>query len=667
MAQAPVASGIPLEAPGPSIPSLERVNELATATSISDTQLQQLEREVAAPQEEDERSPRPLLTRLLVASPSTAASASSASSPSSAAAASTAAAPAANETGHVLLSVWMDHMIHGLEAFLENSSSSSGGANPVEAILRARRPHLQQLSRRLAPPEDDDGLGQVSKIASDPPSGFVRANAALKSSLFSSAEGKLEPDEAPFRASAPPKVLGDVPAPKKMTRAVQKLVNLNRVKKMCVAAVEPPKEDSQEKTELSDAAGSGGQEEEKATRFSDKVEIMSNASMDSAEELPPPAARESYGKRRQSRKESVVQLQATRWLEENFNQFGREDQEASIKAYLTHVHVPRIAWQQLFQMFVRIATLYALISTPVLLSFHRPPSAFISACEVLCEIILIASVADPFVYGITDPETNEVVSNFREVLKMSIWSLDFICDVLSAVPWHALWLISGATQSVLLQLTLLRMLRLPQLVLGFVSADDEVRTHHTHIFSKVNPNLMRVIKLSALFFLMVHLVACGYRSVGSQRDGSTWAYYAADKPSIFNEWVQAMYWALCGVLGENMQPEDFSESTYNSIVVAIGIMLNSCIVGSITSLIGSLDENAAKHKKRLDAVNMFMSRNHVDPEIGDQVLQYYRYMFSSVSRIGSGLFDDLSSSLRLKIDVCIRSATSSANAHRNAW
>merc|ERR1711971_252235 len=93
---------------------------------------------------------------------------------------------------------------------------------------------------------------------------------------------------------------------------------------------------------------------------------------------------------------------------------------------------------------------------------------------------------------------------------------------------------------------------------------------------------------------------------------------------------------------------------YNSTVIAVGVLLNSCIAGSITSLLGSLDERAAKQKAKLDGINTFMQRNKIAPDLSDQVRQYYKYLFASLeAHSRGGLFDDLSPSLKLKLDLSL--------------
>jgi len=299
-----------------------------------------------------------------------------------------------------------------------------------------------------------------------------------------------------------------------------------------------------------------------------------------------------------------------------------------------------------------VARLYTLVVTPLVACFSFAPPPTASTFEVLCELMLLASISVPFLRGLWDAEASQWVTSRGAVLMAYARGWLWL-DVLSAIPWHTMWLVGGSRDPLLLRLSLMRLLQLPRLVSEFFT-EGETHIFSSSVFASLHPNLLRALKLFCLFFLMVHLVACGYYFVASSHGGSTWAAYAAEQPSLMEEWTHAYYWALCGVLGENMAPAGFAEAAYNSMVIAVGVLLNSCIVGSITSLLGSLDERAARQKSKLDSVNAFMQRNGVTSDLCEQVRQYYKYLYASVQvQSADGMFDDLSSSLRLKIDLCI--------------
>jgi len=108
-------------------------------------------------------------------------------------------------------------------------------------------------------------------------------------------------------------------------------------------------------------------------------------------------------------------------------------------------------------------------------------------------------------------------------------------------------------------------------------------------------------------------------------------------------------------------PRGFVETAYNIVVMLMGLFLNSCIIGSIASLLGSIDDRTATQKAKLDAVNAFMQRHGVQQKLWEQVRQYYLYCFATANYrplVNSGsedaLFADLSPSLRLKLSLCIR-------------
>jgi len=295
-----------------------------------------------------------------------------------------------------------------------------------------------------------------------------------------------------------------------------------------------------------------------------------------------------------------------------------------------------------------IIRLYTFIFTPLYVCFYHQPPMWASVFEVMSELVLLANAMVPFICGMEDMETKSWVTSWSEVFRIYPCQEIFV-DTLSAIPWHMIWWIDGQQHSILLRLSLLRLMQLPNFNAHFIFGQNNIFSSSK--FGSVHPNQLRVAKLMCIFFLMVHLVACGYYLVASNSHGE-WGAYATDQSLLFVEWTHAYYWALCGVLGENMGPNTFMEAVYNSIVIALGVVLNSCIIGCITSLLGTLDENAACQKSKLDAVIMFFHKNHVPPELSAQVFQYYKYKFQS-HFVDHEVFQDLSDSLRLKIDICI--------------
>jgi CRP-like cAMP-binding protein len=298
----------------------------------------------------------------------------------------------------------------------------------------------------------------------------------------------------------------------------------------------------------------------------------------------------------------------------------------------------------------QIAILYSLVVTPVLVCMSGSPSIAESFVEVLCEVLLVLSIASPFLFGIENPEMkNEIIRSYRKVL--NIYGRGFlVLDIIASCPWHLIWLILGGGSSLSWARTfsLCRLLRLHGFMVGGHHTDMDL--FHLSSMLSLHPNLLRAVRLIVFFFFVVHLTACGYYAVASD-NSSAWARYATDG-STFSEWIHAYYWALCAIMGENMGPDEDSETAYNSAVVAGGVLLNSCIVGSMASMLGSLDESAARRKSKLDTIDTFMQRNGVTKELFEQVQQYYKYLYSSVSR-DAGMLQDLSPSLRLKIDLCI--------------
>jgi len=353
------------------------------------------------------------------------------------------------------------------------------------------------------------------------------------------------------------------------------------------------------------------------------------------------------------RSTKLIKSQTSRWFEDSVLKDGPSQPQGSFRLKHSFSTVRKHILGFIAGA-AALARLYTLIFTPLIVSFTKSPAAVLSACEVSSEVAFIANVCAPFVFGARDEESNEWVESRRRILVLYAKNWLFV-DLVSAFPWHCAWLVTRhSLQSMFFfYLSLLRLLQLPRLVSEFVFGDAQ--RNSPHVLTSLHPNLLRVMTLICFYFYMVHLVACGRNLVGfSASDAMSWVLTSSERDSVFAQWTSAYQWALCSILGENMQPSTYAETLYTSGTVALGVLLNSCVVGSITSLLGSLDERAAKQKSKLDAVNTFMQKNGVNQDVCEQVRQYYKYLHASVdSQFQLKLFDDLSQSLRLKIDLCI--------------
>lgn len=347
---------------------------------------------------------------------------------------------------------------------------------------------------------------------------------------------------------------------------------------------------------------------------------------------------------------------AADWMEEDTSAVTL----SSICWRLSEVMRPIPLYMFCIQRLYMLAVFYQLLITPVLLGFvkvmHLNKLA-VSMPEVLSEVIILMETFNTYVIGVKDEDSQRGARGMAMLQKRGAW---VFVDILVCIPFHCFWMMGGSeTASLALRtLTAFRLLQLPKV---FLSQPPETSGFSWII--GIHPNFSRVFELLALFFYVVHLVACAYFLVAQDvavtdsegavtfQHGAWWTYGIA-QTDIFYEWISSYYWALSTISGIDMFPETFTEISCSLVGNIMGVCLEAGVIGSVASLLGSLDGRAAEQKVKIDEVTKYLQKNKVSKEMAEQVLQYYKYHFSSVQS-SVELLKELSSPLKLRLDLAI--------------
>ena len=100
-----------------------------------------------------------------------------------------------------------------------------------------------------------------------------------------------------------------------------------------------------------------------------------------------------------------------------------------------------------------------------------------------------------------------------------------------------------------------------------------------------------------------------------------------------------------------MLPESSLEVALSTGIVLIGIILNSVIIGTFSSIVTQANESISRHKLKMDGIERYLRTNRVPRELTQTIHAYYRYIWAESS--ADGLFDDLSPSLKLQLSLAV--------------
>jgi len=196
-----------------------------------------------------------------------------------------------------------------------------------------------------------------------------------------------------------------------------------------------------------------------------------------------------------------------------------------------------------------------------------------------------------------------------------------------------------------------------------------------------NPSSLRLMRLVCIYVIIIHYVSCFYWSILAGEDGNdfcddmspqstdlcnvAWTMprsevYRNDNSTIdFGaQYNLAFFWGIsvtAGV-GYDIEPQTQAQTTYTTICVMIGVVLNALIIGSVPGAYENLDHYNKERKRELDTINDYLRKQGVPNFLQKSVRSYFEYLHSCDYDVKVGeelLLEHLPESLRMRVRVAI--------------
>jgi cyclic nucleotide gated channel alpha 3 len=121
--------------------------------------------------------------------------------------------------------------------------------------------------------------------------------------------------------------------------------------------------------------------------------------------------------------------------------------------------------------------------------------------------------------------------------------------------------------------------------------------------------------------------------------------------TTWQQFIRGMCWAIqTWTQYQNTQPVWDWEQVVNLIVVAVGVFLYVVFVGTVKSLLSTLDVQKEEFQTKLDSVRAFMTYRQIPVNIKDKIVDYYSYVFESRNTLNeSAVLADLPLYLRQEV------------------
>jgi hypothetical protein len=225
-------------------------------------------------------------------------------------------------------------------------------------------------------------------------------------------------------------------------------------------------------------------------------------------------------------------------------------------------------------------------------------------------------------------------------------------DLLASLPLDLLaWVLIGNGQllggSLVLALRLFRLLRIVRLfvILGRWEA-----------YSWSNPGFLRVVKFLISILILMHWMACAwfFTAFAAAFPADSWAVRAGileSGPMV--QYIRSLYWTITTMTTVgygDITPARSGEYVFAALIMLMGASIYAFIIGSIASLLSSIQAAKNTHWERIDSVTEFLRQRHVPANINSKVRNYYEYVWHHSRGLDKNdMLNDLPGPLRLEI------------------
>ncbi|MEZ0391651.1 MAG: cyclic nucleotide-binding domain-containing protein [Pseudobdellovibrionaceae bacterium] len=143
-------------------------------------------------------------------------------------------------------------------------------------------------------------------------------------------------------------------------------------------------------------------------------------------------------------------------------------------------------------------------------------------------------------------------------------------------------------------------------------------------FHSLQPITYRLVPLIIFLPLLVHLVACGWISLGSGTAGT-------EEDSVLT-YVKAVYWTfttLTTVGYGDISAKSIGQMLYSCGIQVVGVGVFGFILSNVAGLLARSDAAREHHMDNLDRIETFMRLHRIPNELRTKIRTYYHYMWTN--------------------------------------
>ena len=333
-----------------------------------------------------------------------------------------------------------------------------------------------------------------------------------------------------------------------------------------------------------------------------------------------------------------------------------EDEESENEKEIPWIILPDNPYKKIWDLLIAILILYSAIITPYEIAFSDSNKS--SWFEILIDIFLAIDIVLTFFSAYTDEEEN-LVKNHKKIIKKYLKSW-FIIDIISVLPLNNLFKngkYSGLTKISKLP-KLYRLIKLTKLLRMTKMSSKGNLNRVTKFFMeklKINANVERLFFFVLTFLLMNHLCACFWYFMAKIEDFSpdSWVVRLGYMDNSNLElYIISFYWTLTTVTTVgygDITAGTTIERIYNLFIMSFGVLLYSFAIGSLSSIVSTLDQKSEEMNQKLQILSSIKKEFNLEQGIYDKVRKVIKYDLSRNQKDKMVFLQELPNKLRIEL------------------
>ena len=335
-----------------------------------------------------------------------------------------------------------------------------------------------------------------------------------------------------------------------------------------------------------------------------------------------------------------------------------EDEESENEKEIPWIILPDNPYKKLWDLLIALLILYSAIVTPYDIAFSN--SNNVNVFEIFIDIFMGIDIILTFFSAYTDDEEN-LVKNQKKIIKRYLKSW-FIIDILSVLPISYFFKANKSNIAGLTKISKLpkiyRLVKLTKLLRMTKMNSKGNLNRVTKFFMeklKINANIERLFFFILTFLLLNHLCACFWYFMAKLEDFSpdSWVVRLGYIDSSNIElYIISFYWTLTTVTTVgygDITAGTTIERVYNLFIMSFGVLLYSFAIGSLSSIVSTLDQKSEEMNQKLQILSSIKKEFNLDQNIYDKVRKVIKYDLSKNQKDKMIFLQELPNKLRIEL------------------